>query len=651
MAKRERRSATDAGPRRPASTGWLDRQSLLVTLAVCLGLLIAVAIVFAQTLRFDFVNFDDKAYVYQNAQVRNGITWQGFAWAFGSFHQYNWHPLTWLSHMADCQAYAAWPGGHHLTAVLLHAATVLLLFVALLRMTGQRWPSAGVSALFAVHPLHVESVAWVAERKDVLSGLFFVLTIAAYASHVRRRFSLSRYLLVILCFALGLLAKPMLVTLPFVLSLLDYWPLRRLGTDLPQPSAAEDLPFAASFRQVILEKVPMLLMAIASCIVTSLAQRGAIKPLDHFPFTVRVSNALVSYGTYFVQVIWPTGLAAQYPYVNNQPIWEVATSLGLIAAISGAAIVWRRSCPYLLVGWFWFLGMLVPVIGLVQVGDQARADRYMYLPLIGPALALAWGITEFARTSARRRFCGAASAVALAALTVAAWRQVDYWRDSEALWTRAVSCTSGNWLALNNLGSLHLKKADRVDQAIGEFNAALAIRPDLSLPHDNLAVALVCRGDFKAAIFHFQKAREISPDVAHVYNDFALALASAGQTGLAIGYYEQALRIQPEYAEAHNNLALTLQADGQLVKAIDHFRKALEVRPDDADACNNLAGALFVNEPRDAAKLDEAIFYLQRAVSLRPDFIRARHNLALVQQARAALQRGGGQPPVPPPRR
>ncbi len=485
MAKRERRRATDAGRRRPASRGWLDRQSLLVTLAICLGLLVAVAIVFAQALRFDFVNFDDKAYLYQNDYVRKGLSWQGFAWAFGSFYQFNWHPLTWLSHMADYQAYPVWPGGHHLTSVLLHAATVLLLFTVLLRMTGERWPSAGVAALFAIHPLHVESVAWVAERKDVLSGFFFVLTIAAYASYVRRQ-SRIRYALVVLCLALGLLAKPMLVTLPFVLLLLDYWPLRRFGNDSPAPSAAEIVPYTVSFRQAVVEKVPFLILAAASCIVTWLAQRGAIKPLDHFPFMDRVANAISSYGGYLLQSIWPTGLAAQYPYDSNQPIWKVATSLGLIAAISVAAIVWRRRFPYLLVGWLWFLGMLVPVIGLVQVGDQSRADRYMYLPLIGPALALAWGIADFARTSARRRLCGAASAVALAALTVAAWRQADFWHDSEALWTRALSCTSGNWMALNNLGTLCMN-TNRTDQAVVYFEAALEVRPNLALRKATLA--------------------------------------------------------------------------------------------------------------------------------------------------------------------
>jgi tetratricopeptide (TPR) repeat protein len=649
MAKRVRRRGPDAGRRRHETVGRLDRESLFVTIAVCVGLLISVAIVFAQTLGFDFVNFDDKGYVYQNDQVRSGLTWQGIVWSFG-LHQYNWHPLTWLSHMADYQMFRLWPGGHHLTAVLLHVATVLLLFLVLLQMTERRWPSAGVAAIFAVHPLHVESAAWVAERKDVLSGFFFVLTLAAYIGYVRREFSIGRYLLVVLCFALGLLAKPMVVTLPFVLLLLDYWPLRRLGPDPAESRVADNWSSAALFR-VLLEKVPLILMAAASCVVTSLAQRGSIKPLDRFPFMDRVAGALVSYGVYLLQFVWPSGLTAQYPYVKDQPSWAVAASMLLLTAITAAALAFRHRFPYLLVGWLWYLGMLVPVIGLVQVGDQARADRYMYLPMIGPALAVAWAIFDFARTAARRQFCGIASAAALAALTVTAWRQVDYWRDSEALWTRAISCTRGNWLALNNLGSLHMK-VKRLDEAIADFEAALAVRPNLPLTLDNLAHALEARGDAHAAIAQYQKALDIDPDYAEAHNDLACLLANDGQVKLAIQHYNEALRVQPDYAEAHKNLALILASDGQSEDAIEHYRKALQYRPDDAKACNNLGSLLYLTGKQNAAKLDEAVFYLQHAVEIEPDFAQARGNLAAVKQARAALQHGsGGQSPIPPPRR
>jgi tetratricopeptide (TPR) repeat protein len=389
---------------------------------------------------------------------------------------------------------------------------------------------------------------------------------------------------------------------------------------------------------------------VASCVVTSLAQRGSIKPLDRFPFMERVANALVSYGVYLLQFFWPSGLAAQYPYVKDQPVWAVAASLAVLAAISAAAVAFRRHLPYPLVGWLWYLGMLIPVIGLVQVGDQARADRYMYLPMIGPALAVTWAISDFARTAARRQFVGVASVAALAALTVAAWRQADYWRDSEALWTRALSCTRGNWLALNNLGSLRLK-AKHYDDAIADFEAALAIRPKLPLTVDNLAHALEARGDAHAAIAQYQKALDIDPDYAEAHNDVACLLANDGQVKLAIQHYNEALRVQPDYAEAHKNLALLLANDGRSEDAIEHYRKALQYLPDDAKACNNLGSLLYLTGKQNAAKLDEAIFYLQHAVKIEPDFAQARGNLAAVKQARAAMRRGSEQSPIPPPRR
>jgi tetratricopeptide (TPR) repeat protein len=636
MAQRVRKKGTDAGHRRREPARAIDRQSLFVSLTVCCGLLVAIAIVFGQTLRFDFVNFDDKTYVYQNAQVRKGLSWHGFAWAFSHFSQCNWHPLTWLSHMADYERYQLWPGGHHLTSVLLHVATVLLLYIVLLRMTARRWPSAGVAALFAIHPLHVESVAWVAERKDVLSALFFMLTLAAYVSYVRRAFSVARYLAVVLCFGLGLLAKPMLVTLPFVLLLLDYWPLRRADS--------------TSFRLILLEKVPLLVMAAASSIVTWFAQRGAIKSIDHYPLQERVANAIVSYGGYLMRFVWPTDLTVQYPYVNNLPMWQIAAALLLLAVISAAAIAWRSRCPYFVVGWLWYLGMLVPVIGLVQVGDQAHADRYMYLPMIGPAISIAWAIADFARTSARRRYCCIVSAAVLATLTVTAWRQVDYWRDSESLWTRALNCTSGNWLALHNLGTLHMNSG-RTAEAIADFEAALAIKPNLPQTQNSLGLAFAARDDFDAAYTYFQQAIDSDPNDAEIQNNFGLTYAKAGKFRLARGHYEAALRIRPDYPEAHCNLALALQSAGQTEAAIEHLRKALEIWPDDAEACNNLGGILFQSANRDVAKMDEAISYLQRAISIRPDFTQARQNLALVSQARAALLRAQErQAPVRPPR-
>ena len=351
--------------------------------------------VFGQTVRHEFINCDDDQYVYENPQVARGFTAQGIVWAFTHFHSANWHPLTWLSHMLDCQLYGLnHPGGHHLTNVLLHAASAILLFLVLRQMTGDLWPSAFVAALFAIHPLHVESVAWVAERKDVLSGLFFMLTLAAYVGYARRPFSLLRYLLVTVLFALGLMAKPMLVTLPFVLLLLDYWPLGRIGAAVPQSPQQARLPRQSSLalRRVLLEKLPWLVLTAASCVVTRFAQQTALVSTERLPLPSRIANALVSYVAYLGQFFYPVGLAVLYPYPQSTlPIWKIVGALLLLVGISLAVLACRRKCPYLLVGWLWYLGMLVPVIGLVQVGDQSMADRYTYLTQIGLYIALAWG--------------------------------------------------------------------------------------------------------------------------------------------------------------------------------------------------------------------------------------------------------------------
>ena len=373
-------------------------------LAVCALLLFAVGVAFGQTINHDFVNFDDDDYVYENPYVREGVTTAGTKWAVTAQRSSNWHPLTWLSHMLDCQLYHLKPGGHHLTSVLLHAVAAVLLFLALRGMTGALWPSAWVAAVFAIHPLRVESVAWVAERKDVLSGLFFMLTLWFYAGYARRP-AWGRYLLVVASFALGLTAKPMLVTLPFVLILLDYWPLRRLGYRRAgfirpprhslenEESGCEDgLKFTPRpLAWLIVEKIPLFILAVASCMVTLAAQREAMRPLEQVHFAGRVANAIMAYVAYLGRMLYPAGLAVLYPLRKGPlPVWEVVPAVCVLLAISTAVFVVRRKCPCLLVGWLWYLGTLVPVIGLVQVGDQAMADRYTYLTQIGLYMACAW---------------------------------------------------------------------------------------------------------------------------------------------------------------------------------------------------------------------------------------------------------------------
>ncbi len=394
---------------------------------ICSLLLLAVGLVFGQTVGYDFVNFDDGLYVYENPQISGGLSAQGIGWVFTHTHGANWHPLTGLSHMVDCQFYGLHAGGHHSTNVLLHAATAILLFLVLRRMTGDVWPSALVAALFAVHPLRVESVAWISERKDVLSGLLFVLTLGAYVRYARGPFSLGRYLLVAALLTLGLMAKPMLVTLPLVLLLLDYWPLGRMTA-----VGREDIPVASGGRadhfffpkRLLLEKLPLLLLAVVSCLMTLWAQGEASALNAQIPVGSRIANALVSYVAYMGQLFCPVGLAAYYPHPEGDlPVWKVIGALAMLACISvGVLAGWRRY-PYLLVGWLWYVGMLIPVIGLVQVGKIAMADRYTYLPQIGLCIALAWGPIDVCRSWPYRRWlCGVTSALVLAVLMGCAWR-------------------------------------------------------------------------------------------------------------------------------------------------------------------------------------------------------------------------------------
>jgi hypothetical protein len=488
--------------------GWSDRWTVP---AVCIFLAAITFAVFGQTLRHEFVNYDDDDYVSENPEVARGLTLKGIVWAFTHVHAFNWHPLTWFSHMLDCQFYGLNPGGHHLTNILLHTATAILLFLVLRRMTAALWRSAFVAAVFAIHPLRVESVAWVAERKDVLSGLFFMLTIGAcvrYASSARNRkaggiqtsniehrtpnierkesrstLHASRfYVLCLLFFALGLMCKPMLVTLPLVLLLLDYWPLERF--------TIHDSRFTIG--RLIIEKIPLLALAGASCMATLFAQKDAIWSLERICLPSRAGNALISCAAYLGEMVWPSKLAVLYPFpTRGIGISEVVFPLVLLAGISTGVFVLRRCRPYLLTGWLWFLGMLTPVIGLIQVGPQARADRYTYLPQIGLYLALTWAVAELcAGWRHRRPVLGGIAAIVIASLSVASFRQTSYWRNSESLWTHALACTSDNAIAHNNLGCALIQKRS-VNEAIAHFQKALQINPGYADAQINLSNAVI----------------------------------------------------------------------------------------------------------------------------------------------------------------
>ncbi|HSS16869.1 MAG TPA: tetratricopeptide repeat protein [Candidatus Dormibacteraeota bacterium] len=504
-------------------------------------------LVFGQTLRHDFINYDDPRYVYENTKITGGLSISGIAWAFTHIHSMNWHPLTTISHMLDCQLYGLNAGWHHFTNVLLHTLAAILLFLALQQMTGAVWRSAFVAAVFAIHPLRVESVAWVAERKDVLSGVCFMLTLLAYVYYTRAP-SLSRYLAVALVFVLGLMSKPMLVTLPLVLLVLDYWPLRRIGRQTSDPRRQLLMP--------VLEKIPLIAFSAVSGFVTLLAQKGAVGWTEDLPILERINNAAVSYVLYIWQMFWPMNLAVFYPHPENRlPLWEIISSLLLLICITALAIAVRKKRPYLITGWLWYLGMLVPVIGLVQVGWQGRADRYTYLPQIGLYIAITWAVADLTNLWRRQRtIVSAAAILIISALSLCAWVQTSYWRDSETLFRHALAVTANNDVAENNLGIVFLRQG-KVDEAISLLQTAVDLRPDNSPAHDNLAKALLQKGHVADALIHYRKLLELQPDNIEVHNIVGTVLIQQGRVGEGVEEWQKVLAIQPDNGNAMSNLA------------------------------------------------------------------------------------------------
>jgi tetratricopeptide (TPR) repeat protein len=596
---------------------------------VCIVLVLAVLAVFGQTAGFGFVNYDDDFYVFKNPVVAKGLTLKGAVWALTYGKIGHWHPLTWLTHMADCQAYGLWAGGHHLTNVALHAVAAALLFLALREMTGSLWRSAFVAAVFAIHPLRAESVAWIAERKDVLSGVFFMLTLWAYARYARRP-SRGRYTAVALWYGLGLLSKNTLVTLPFVLLLLDWWPLQRVKLDRAGGGKVGAAKLVALFWGLVKEKIPLFLFSAGSCVATFLVPEKVLDS-DRLPFLERLGNALVSYGIYLWQMVFPAGLAN--PYLNppnGLPFWKVAMAFVLLAAISISVAACRKGRPYFLVGWLWYLGMLVPVIGLVQISYYVRADRYTYLPGIGLVLAGTWAVGDWsAGWKHRRAALGGLMAVVIGALMVCAWIQTGYWKSSETLWTHTLACTTDNYLAYNNLAEALVQKG-KVDEAITQYQKALQIKPDYADAHYNLAITFRRIGRADEAITQYQNVLQINPDNADARNDLGNILREKGSTDEAIAQYQKALEINSNDAKAHYNLGIALFHEGRVDEAIAQYQKALEINSNDAEAHNNLGIALFHKE-----RVDEAIAQFQQALQINPDYEDAHNNLGI-----ALLQKG-----------
>ena len=575
---------------------------------VCVFLVAITWIVFGQTLGHQFVNYDDDKYVYGNAQIKQGLSVSGLAAVLVQPHANNWHPVTSISHMLDYQIFGVKAGGHHFTNVLLHSISVLLLFFLLREMTGNVWRSAFVAALFAIHPLHVESVAWVAERKDVLSGVFFMLTLGAYVRYVGAP-SLARYLTMSILFVLGLMSKPMLVTLPLVLLLVDYWPLKRIG----------DL---RNLRQAVLEKIPLFLLSGASCVVTLLAQTTALGSSRSLPLTLRIGNALVSCVTYVWQMFWPAKLAVFYPYTYDRLPWaEILIASTFLAGVTVFAFALRKRYPYFITGWLWYLLMLIPVIGVIQVGAQAHADRYTYLPHIGLYLVITWGIVDLsARWRYRRQVLSALAGIVVVTLTWRAWVQTTYWRNSESIWTHTLAVTSNNALAHNNLG-LVFQQRGRVEDAIAQYQQAIAADTGLNyrtngvaFAHNNLGFTLLQKGQLDAATIEFEKAVTIFPDYADAHFNLGNARFEKGRIDDAIVQWEKTLSIQADDAEAHNSIGRAFLRKGQIGQAVAHYQKALEIAPHSTWALNDLAWIFATCSNASFRNGAQAIVMAQRAL-------------------------------------
>ena len=588
-------------------------------------LLVAVTwVVFGQTLSHGFVDYDDPNYVYNNSDVTGGLTLNAVRSAFTESHSNNWHPLTWISHMLDWRWYGRNAGGHHFTNVLLHTIAVLLLFGVLARMTGALGRSAFVAALFAIHPVHVESVAWITERKDVLSGVFFMLVLGAYLRYASRQ-TPGRYVIVCVLFACGLMCKPMLVSLPFVLLLLDFWPLNRIRSHKPEVRSQRSVIY-----RLIKEKIPLLLLSAASCVATFLAQGEAISPVARLPFWWRVSNAFLSYVVYLRQMLWPVDLAPFYSYPQRLPGLQLALSIVLLTAITAAAIVARRRRPYLPTGWFWYVGMLVPVIGIVQVGSQAHADRYTYLPQIGLYIAITWTVADAAKTWRSRWILSLPGATVVVLFAWTAWRQASYWRDSESLWKHTLAVMPDNEVAHNQLGNLCLEKG-LIDEAAVHYQAAVDVWPQNPTFHANLGKALLRKRLPDEAIAHLQKAIESSPRGAEVeraqaQSNIGNALLQKGLVDDAIVHFQQALELAPGDRIIHNDYGNALLEKGLLDEAIEQFQAALSSGGEDnytAHIHYNLANTL-----RRRKLLNQAIAHYREAIKRQPRLVQAQNQLA-----------------------
>jgi tetratricopeptide (TPR) repeat protein len=617
---------------------------------ICATLAIITIITFWQLKDCGFINYDDSMYVYENAYVQSGLNWDNVKQAFSSELAKlsgHWHPVTWLSWMIDYQFFGLNATAYHLVNLFFHVVNTLLLFLLLLRMTKNIWPCAFVAALFAIHPLHVESVAWIAERKDVLSTFFWMLTLGAYSYYVENP-GFRRYFFVLLFFVLGLMAKPMLITLPFVLLLLDYWPLRRFGEINPrQKVQTEALKTVTSDQQkkkskkkntvkeileakktdhpeykwsliypLLWEKIPLFVLALLSSIVTYFAAQsaGAVHS-ESIPLFIRIGNAFISYIAYIGKMIWPSNLVVFYPYAKLMIPWQVLGSILLLIAIT-LVVIWRvKKFPYLAVGWLWYIGTLVPVIGIVQAGSQAMADRYTYIPLIGLFIMLAWGVPELLKKwKYGKEMLFAASALSIVCLSVISWKQVGYWQNNFTLYDHALVVNDNSWLAYDNRGVAYYSQG-RYKQAIEDFNRAIEIKPRHEKTYNNRGNAYQTLGGYRQAIDDFNKAIEVKPDFPEAYNNRGNAYLFLGNYKKAIEDMNKAIEIKPDYATAYNSRGNACQALGNYHQAIEDYGRAIENKPRYAEAYYNRGTAY-----NKLGNYQRAIEDLNRAINLKPDY-------------------------------
>lgn len=601
----------------------MARSRLPVWLMAALLVLVTMALYWPAT-RSDFINLDDADAVTANVQVRNGLTWESVKWAFLNPMNSNWHPVTVLSHMVDCQLFGLKPSGHHLINVLFHALNAVLVFALLQQMTGATLRSLIVAALFAVHPLRVESVAWVAERKDVLSGFFGLLSLVFYARYAQRQieddrepkrralssslstFTSGNYWLVFLFYLLGLLSKPMLVTWPFVMLLLDYWPLRRfeLPTLNSDPSRA-GFRFSTTWR-LVAEKLPFFALAALTSVVTFVVQKGggALAAGENLPLGARSGNALISYWRYLGKLFWPMDLAVFYPHPGTWPLAKGLLAGVSILGISVFLMVQRRRYPFLLIGWLWFLGMLVPVIGLVQMGEQAMGDRYTYLPSLGVLILAVWGAYELTRRWRHHRMVlSVAGSVAIVLCMALTQQQLGHWQNSEALFRHALEVTENNYLAHFNLG-MALDEKGQTDEAIRQYQEAIRLKPDYDYAYNNLGIALGEKDRPDEAIHQFQKAIRLNPNYATLRYNLGNFLYKQGRTDEAIEQYREAVELQPDLAQAHYNLGIALYEKGQTDPAIHQFQEVIRLRPDHAGARNSLGKISELNDKSNIRTVD-----------------------------------------------